>query len=138
MKVINLQFDGYWREISKAWITPCPGLYCVYRCAPLLNGRLLLHELIYIGQSENVNSRITNHERVLDWQGSLLAGEELCYTVAEVRAQSDRDVAEAALINEVKPRFNSDFIDSYSFEPAIISCGGTNGLLPRQFIRLGK
>lgn len=52
MKKINLDFDGYWREINKNSIPSKSGVYCVYSCVyNSSNKTVSLKKLLYIGES---------------------------------------------------------------------------------------
>lgn len=69
MKKINLDFDGYWREINKNSIPSKSGVYCVYSCVyNSSNKTVSIKKLLYIGESENVHDRIANHDRLEDWK----------------------------------------------------------------------
>lgn len=131
---INITFDGFWREPHKAWITPCAGIYCVYACTYLSAvGKVHLDELLYIGQSENVNARIMAHEKTELWKSCLNPLQELCYSVAEVAQSYLRDVCEAALIYNAQPRCNGELTGRYYQEAAKLSLNGKIGLLSPDF-----
>ena len=69
MLEFDIVFDGFWRESNKVWITPCAGIYCVYACTFLTDvQKVRLDELLYIGQSENINERIVSHEKAVSWK----------------------------------------------------------------------
>ncbi len=130
-------FDGFWREPHKAWITPCAGIYCVYACTYLSDiQKVRLDTLLYIGQSENVNERISAHEKLPLWKAWLQPSQELCYSVAEVRQSSVRDMCEAALVYETQPPCNDVLKDHYGKNDAKLSLSGAIGLLPPSFVVL--
>ena len=69
MKTINLDFDGYWREINKDGVPSQSGIYCVYSCTyNSNNGKVSIKKLLYIGESTDVHNRIANHDRLDDWK----------------------------------------------------------------------
>lgn len=130
MTSLALEFRGYWREINKKGVPALKGVYCVYRATYNQNtDRVLLAELLYVGQSENANERLVNHERLQDWIGALGAGEELCYSFAPVGA-ADLDAVEAALIYSCKPRFNADFTLNFPYGAIDLILMGCAALLP--------
>ena len=99
MKTISLEFDGYWREVNKGGIPAESGIYGVYACTyNKEQNTVSLRELVYVGESSDVNSRISNHERLSDWKKRLRVGETLCYSFAKVEG-NDRLRAEAAVIS---------------------------------------
>lgn len=131
---INITFDGFWRETNKAWITPCAGIYCVYACTYLSEvGKVRLDELLYIGQSVNVNARIMAHEKIELWKSCINPFQELCYSVAEVVQSHLRDVCEAVLIYNAQPRCNDMLTGRYYQEAVKISLDGKIGLLSPYF-----
>lgn len=133
MKTISLEFEGYWREINKGGVPAQSGIYCVYACTyNQSEDTVTLRELVYIGESENVRDRLTNHERLPDWKKRLKAGETLCYSVATV-SRSDRNRAEAAVIFHHKPPCNTEYKYSFPFETTTIQTSGRNNMLDSSF-----
>lgn len=131
---ITLDFRGYWRETHISSIPEVSGVYCVYNCCFNQNdGTVTILKLLYIGESENVNDRITNHERWNDWKKSTSNKEELCFSVGKA-PDMDRPRAEAALIYQHKPPLNTDFTDRFPFPDTIIITNGKNLLLRSSFI----
>ena len=133
MKTISLEFEGYWREINKGSVPAQSGIYCVYTCTyNQSEGTVTLRELVYVGESENVRDRLTNHERLPDWKKRLKAGETLCYSVATVSG-NDRNRAEAAVIFHHKPPCNTEYKYSFPFETTTIQTSGRNNMLDSSF-----
>ena len=65
MNTIQLNFEGYWREKNKNGIPQYIGIYVVYRCIyKEVSDSVTLKEIIYIGQSNNIRERITNHDKI--------------------------------------------------------------------------
>lgn len=128
------QFNGYWREPNKAGIPAMSGIYCVYECSyNLIDKSVFLHRLIYIGESDNINARIANHEKLALWQTNVRAGNELCYSFTAIHA-FDRFRVEAALINYHQPPVNTQYKTSFPFEKTIVQTSDRNALLERFFV----
>ena len=133
MKTISLNFEGYWREINKSFIPEKSGVYCVYACTyNTSENAVSLRQILYIGESENVNNRIANHDRLSDWKKLLYSGETLCYSFAFVTS-ADRIRAEAALIYRHKPPCNSEYLYSFPYPETVINTDGQNSLLSPNF-----
>ena len=129
MKTYTLNFNGYWREANKGGIPSVPGIYLVYRCIyNRIANTVSLLELVYIGQSDNVKRRINEHSDTNDLGACLRQGEELCYSVAEIRIQ-DLGLVENALIFAQKPRMNAIGKKSYNYPDASFNIGGRCALL---------
>lgn len=106
MVTYNIQFDGYWLDQNKGNIPHISGVYVVYR--GVYNASLNnvdLKEIIYIGQSEDVNVRLSSHDKMNEFMSTLKEGEILCYSCAKVAA-SELDIIENALIIAQSPRLN--------------------------------
>ena len=124
IKQYNLNFRGYWREINKGGIPAVSGVYLVYRCNyNTLQDTVKLNEILYIGQSENVHDRISNHEKASQFSSKLQKGEELCYACAEV-SKTDLDIVENALIFAQKPVLNEELKDSFKYGKVAIKADG--------------
>ncbi len=123
----NLKFQGYWLEANKDSIPAQSGIYLVYRCT--YNGRnVTLKEIIYIGESENVRQRITEHDKFHDWEKKLKVGEKICFSFAPVSGDS-RVLGEAALIYKQQPPVNSEYKDNFPFgQTTVVSIGACNHL----------
>lgn len=68
-KTISLNFGGYWREVAISGLPAESGVYCVYTCVyNKENKTVSLKKLIYIGESEDVKKRISNHEKWDQWK----------------------------------------------------------------------
>ncbi len=118
MKKYNLNFKGYWLDSSKEGIPNICGIYLVYTCTYNADKETVkLIDLIYIGQSVDVNMRIKDHDRYKDFLRELKDNEILCYSVAEVE-QTDLDIVENALIYAQKPKLNDDLKGAYKHEAA--------------------
>lgn len=133
MKTISLNFDGYWREVNKDSVPSESGIYCVYACTYNQTAKTVsLRELVYIGESDNVHERLSNHEKLPDWKRRLKAGETLCYSVASVES-TDRIRAEAAMIYHHKPPCNTEYKYSFPYSDTTIQTSGKNAKLDTFF-----
>lgn len=119
-----LNFQGYWRECNKGGLPSYAGIYVVYRA--IYNSktdRVLLNEIIYIGQANNIRERHQKHEKYDEFCSRLKTGEELCYSCAEVDGRY-LDLLENALIFAQKPALNSIGKESYKHQAAHIKLDG--------------
>ena len=125
----NINFRGYWLESHIASIPSDPGIYCVYACS--FNEKtktVIINKLIYVGEADDLNQRIKNHEKWPDWRKALDFGEELCFSFAHFDS-SNRTRVEAALIFKHKPSLNDDYKDSFPFDKTTILLSGATELL---------
>ena len=90
--------------------------------------KVTLLEIIYIGQSSDVKDRIANHDRISDFQKTLIQGETLSYAFAPVMSQ-DLDVVEKALIIAQRPRLNEQNQSSIDFGDKQFQVSGKCALL---------
>lgn len=105
-EIIRVEFDGYWLERYKSEIPQEAGIYCVYACEPMAKDRIVvLREILYIGESDNVSASIAEHEDVSAWKERLQEGEELCYSFARVN-QDVRSRVLSAIISQHRPPCN--------------------------------
>lgn len=129
MHTYNIQFEGYWLEKNKTGIPAKSGVYMVYRSKyDSSSDRVTLLDIIYIGQSENVQSRIVNHDRRNDFQKTLSADETLSYAFAPV-SSPDIDVVEKALIISQKPPLNDQIKSNIDFSDKHFQVDGKCALL---------
>lgn len=132
-KTITIEFAGYWRDENKGGLPAKSGVYCVYECTHNVSEKTVsIHELIYIGEAEDVKSRVANHERYRDWQKHVRRGNELCFSFGGVGA-TDRARAEAAMIFEHKPPENDEYVDTFPYDRTTISLSGKTALLNTYF-----
>jgi hypothetical protein len=126
-------FDGYWREPNISGIPAQSGVYCVYACTYDASARTVsIRFLIYIGEGENVNDRVANHEKWDDWRRHLRRGEELCFSFSPVDGPS-RQRVEAALIFRHKPPENDEYTSAFPFDTTMVSSAGKTALLVSPF-----
>ncbi|WP_338431914.1 GIY-YIG nuclease family protein [Synechococcus elongatus] len=125
----EIEFNGYWRESKKSSIPDQTGIYCVYACTHNAQaGTVSLQELIYIGESENVRSRILDHEKKVIWKQYLSPGEQLCYSFGHVNSYI-RKRCEAAMIFKHKPLANREYTNIFPFDQTKIKLCGKTALL---------
>ena len=133
-KTYNLDFEGYWREPKISGLPAKSGVYSVYACTYDSTAKTVgLKRLIYIGESENVKDRVAGHEKWPKWRKELKTGEELCFNVALISPASDRERAEAAMINEHKPVCNTEYVNNFPFDTTTVNTSGDNALMKKQF-----
>ncbi|MFC5705424.1 GIY-YIG nuclease family protein [Aeromonas eucrenophila] len=132
-KKYEIYFDSYLRDSDKSSIPTESGIYCVY--SYLLNtetGKDTIKELIYIGQAEDVNSRLANHEKLEKWKAQLNKGEKLCYSFGAV-SKSDLDRCESALIFHHQPPVNIEYKKEFNFPETSIVLTGKTARLTSKF-----
>lgn len=111
MKTILLKFEGYWLDRYKAEIPHGAGVYCVYTCEPIAEGRIVvLRELVYVGSAGDVAACLTSHPCLDEWKARLQSGEMLCYSFAPA-VLDVAVVAERALISHHTPTCNQVVLD---------------------------
>ncbi|ENO3979178.1 GIY-YIG nuclease family protein [Aeromonas veronii] len=132
-KEIQIEFEGYWREANKEHVPSKSGIYCVYRCThDAVKKEVSLHQLIYIGESQDVQSRLANHEKLDSWKKYLKQGETLCYSFGAVPS-SDRVRCEAALIFHHQPPVNTEYTGEFNYPETSIVLTGETTLLTAKF-----
>jgi len=128
-----VEFDGYWREPNKSGVPAQSGIYCVYVCTHDKEaGTVSLRKLIYIGESEDVRTRLSDHEKQQDWEMQLKSDEQLCYSFGAVQEIS-RVRCEAAMIFEHKPPENTECVNDFPFDQTTMDLSGKTALLHTSF-----
>jgi hypothetical protein len=128
-KTVNLNFDGYWLEVNKSGVPAESGIYAVYVCRyNQEKGTVILDNLIYFGEAENVNERISDHEKWSEWREEVPSGSQICFNFAGV-ASPDRERAECALIYYHKPTCNDECKHSFPYEDTTVVSTGRNALI---------
>lgn len=132
-QTFNISFKGYYRESKKEKIPNKSGIYCVYRCIYNKEDKnISIKELIYIGESSDVQARIKDHEHQEDWDAYLENGEELCYSFGEITSQY-RERCEAAMIFQHEPPVNIEYIDNFPFDKTTLDLTGETAKLIQTF-----
>ena len=133
-KEIALEFDGYWRKPAISGLPSESGIYCVYTCTHNKEEKTVsIKRLIYIGESEDVNDRISKHEKWDEWESYLSNGEVICVSCATV-SDSNRIRAEAAMIYKHDPPENTEYVSYFPFDKTKITTSGKNKLLSSSFV----
>ena len=84
-QTFSIDFSGYRREVDKGSISSKSGIYCIYSCTYNKDkDNVSINKLIYIGESQDVNNRIDDHEKLSKWKKHLKSGEILCYSFGGV------------------------------------------------------
>ncbi|MCK5677030.1 MAG: hypothetical protein KAH72_00950 [Flavobacteriaceae bacterium] len=132
-QTFNINIQGCWRDKNKSGIPKHSGVYFVYVASyNQSDDKVTLHRLIYIGESENVNDRIQNHEKYNEWKKYVSAGRELCFSTGEVEGNY-RERVEAAYVFKHKPPVNTEYKNSFPFDQTIIVSTGMTSYLNTNF-----
>lgn len=129
MNHYDITFKGYRRDCNKSGLPHYSGIYIVYRCRYIPEtDKVQLSKIIYIGQAEDINERLNNHEKYNDFLAECAAREEICYAYANV-AVEELDIIENALIFAQKPELNTQLVDSFNHEASSFTIDGACALL---------
>ena len=130
-KIYYLNFEGYWRENELSTIPKHSGVYCVYACTyDSIRNLANLRTLIDIKGAEDVCASIAKPENWPNWRKHLREGEQLCFSIAAVDDSSEIPRVEAGLVFHHKPPQDSEYHDSFPFEPTtVINTSGRNHFL---------
>lgn len=130
--LVELNFEGYWREKKKASVPAASGVYCVYTC--IYSGKKQTcspQKLLYIGASDNVRASLVEPPQQDAWESHLDVGEELCFSFAPVDPERCARCA-AALIRKNKPPEN-DKAAILEPAPGRFVVSGAAGFLAKSF-----
>ena len=129
----ELEFYGYWREPTIENISDKSGIYCVFSCIHNPEKKTVSpKKLIYIGESSDVKSRLTNHEKLDDWKKHVRKGEVLCFSFAPA-SPDIRVRCEAAMIFKHTPPVNTEYTNGFPHDKTTVSITGKNTLLETNF-----
>jgi len=129
----KLDFAGYWREPNISGVPAKSGVYCVYECSHNVSNKTVsIHKLIYIGEADDVNNRVTKHEKWKLWKQEVRNGNELCFSFAYAEALY-RTRIEAALIFKHKSPVNDEYKWSFPFDDTTLTLTGKTALLSTYF-----
>lgn len=129
--ILELTFDGYWRELNMRGIPEDAGIYCVYDCTQNTDNTLTLDKLIYVGESANARERIQKHEKWSEWRRAIAKGHQVCFSFAP--AKNERHRAEAAIIHHHKPPLNTEYVTEFPFETTTMLITGSAAKLDGGF-----
>ena len=128
-----LDFGGYWIETES--IPTKSGIYGVYSCVhDNQSNKVNRLKLLYIGEAEDVESRIASHELRLRWEGYLRWDETLCFNMAPIFPEGARKRAEAAVIYHHKPPCNTQYATSFPFDKTTVTITGKAMSLDHRFV----
>jgi hypothetical protein len=130
-KTIALEFGGMY--MTSNGLPAASGIYCVYTCIDKDEKTVTIQKLVYIGESGDMRTRVTNHNLLPTWNRQLASGEVLCFSGAPVSPDATRQRAEAALIFKHKPPVNDEYTHSFPFDTTTINAGGKTSKLVADF-----
>lgn len=137
MTEYNLNIQGYYRDEIRSRFPNVACVYFVYRgVLNFENNTCFLKQLIYIGQTSNLNNRFSEHEKREDFLSLCDKGEMLFYTYAEIKEDENvRKRIEAALIYELRPQLNLHAIGNFAYPiTKIIVEGNRHAFVPASII----
>lgn len=134
----QLDIQGYFRDQSRGGFPHSSGIYFVYRgvFVPHLKTVTLI-ELLYIGETADLNQRHNEHHKRDEFITKLQEGEELFYSFALVEnlTHKQRLRIEATLIYELRPPLNVRNVETYDFGRTIVNVlGDRHAYVPSQII----
>ena len=132
MKTYYLNFEGSWSDRIKHELPDYSGVYLVYR-GVLERGIYTCHEILYIGQADNIRKRHANHEKLNAFLRELQPNEELFYSCAHV-AKNDLDRVENVLVFDTQPRLNDKLKETFPYPMTMIVSEGQCALLHKRII----
>jgi len=132
-QTFDIEFEGYWRDTNRSGVPAKSGIYCVYEGKYDKSANTVsLLTLIYIGEADDVASRIAGHEKRKDWLKRVRSGNELCYSFGAIPA-TNRVRSEAAMIFKHKPPENTEYKHTFPFDRTTMTLSGKTALLTKQF-----
>lgn len=132
-KTYSLDFDEH--HINSTDLPDWSGIYCIYAFEHN-DPKTSYHArgLLYIGESENIRERVSNHEHREDWENKLdKKNEVLLFRAAPISPKEDRERAEAAMIYHHKPPCNTQYVHSFPFDKTTIEISGETDHLTTNF-----
>lgn len=112
-KDFALTLDGFFKEYKEASLPNQSGIYFVFGGSALSNDKCRINHLIYIGESQDVQYRLTHHEKKPEFKDALEEGEILYYAYTLV-SSCERELCEKGLIKHFSNRFGKDIINKLS------------------------
>ena len=136
-KTYELEFKGYKVEENWSSLPKESGIYCVYAATRSKRTQNLMKpRLLYIGEAEDLRKRVPQEpkDRRDKWKRKLTDDEVLCVSYAMIEPKSDRERAEAAMINWHQPPCNREYKDRFPFPQTTIVTTGKNVELDEEFV----
>ena len=122
-----LDFDGYYPVPRFDQLPEQPGIYCVYAHRPRV---ILPHRLLYIGESHNVQARVSKHELWQTWVQALRGNErQFSFSAALISPDSARERVAAAIIHHHQPPCNVEYTDHFPFDRTTVTITGRRAKL---------
>lgn len=132
-QLFSIQMIGYYMESDKDKLPAKSGIYCVYNCKyNAATDKVSLNNIIYIGESDDIKSRVANHDKHPAWQRHVKHGEVLCFSFGLIEADN-RVRCEAAIIFRHNPPENTEYTNAFPFDQTRISLSGKTDLLDTDF-----
>lgn len=133
MKSINLTFQGFWIEKNFNSIPNYSGIYVFQECYyDSVQNSVNLKKILYIGQANDCNERTNKHELLEKMRKYISYGNTLCVSTTEI-SDPDKSRAEAALVYQHKPTFNTQNVNNFDYDTTTISNSGRYSLLKAVF-----
>ena len=134
MRTFTLHFDGSILDESNMTLPTYSGIYLVYRGVLSADRKSLnCHEIMYIGQSENIRRRITTHTKRAEFIRRLHDGEVLFYSYAKCD-MNDINRIENTLIYRMQPALNDQGKGAFLYPSTTVRSDGQCALLEREII----
>lgn len=109
------------------------GIFFVYNCRyDLASDTVTLFQILYIGEADNIRTRVATHERFMSWRSFVKEGNELCFSAAFVQPHC-RTAVKAVLIFRLKPAANSEYKGFLPFSGVEITLAGKTNLLLNRY-----
>jgi hypothetical protein len=132
-KEFKQQIIGYYRDKNKNGIPEISGIYFVYTGTyHKYNDNVNLDQLIYIGESGDINNRIMNQEKYSEWSSYLKNDQELIFSYTEVDG-TYRERLEAAYIYKHQPVVNTECKESFNYDKTRVISSGVTEFLDKDF-----
>ncbi len=108
MAEYSLNVQGYYKQGMTGGVPSSPGIYIVYRgIHDTDNNRAILKELLYIGETSNLESCMNNSDNIRKYSESLNDQETLffCYSSYDGESQTRKEIAKM-LVSVTLPTLN--------------------------------
>jgi hypothetical protein len=129
----SLNLIGYFVQDKMEGLPSSSGIYVVYR--GLLDGErniAILKELLFIGETENLNHSMNSRDNHTKFSESLQDGEKLfyCYAKIETDSQVRKDIA-TVLVSHSLPTLNDLDTEALDLHDMVINIeGDSHAFLP--------
>ena len=132
--MIKLNFQGPKFVEQFGSFPTCSGVYAVYKYRINERKDSMECHLIYIGSTENFNTRIsTSHHRWDCWERELDRDQMLCFTLAKHNDDAELERVEYAMIYEHNPVCNIYGRDKFSYDTTSVEVTGVTACMSPSF-----